>query len=218
MIGNQDPMAGNIDVAVLAPGARREDVQRACRDALRFGCASVCVAPVWVAEAAAELAGSPVAVGAVIGFPLGAATTLTKVFESLECIKHGAIELDVVVHLGAARSGDFKSVREEAKELMKRTSEATHKFILEMSILTDDELRRTVKALVAAGPAFVKTGTGTVGEAVRPEDVARLRKITPRGIAIKAAGGIRTRQHAEALLEAGATRIGTSTPATVLTP
>lgn len=208
---------GCIDLAALAPGTSRDDVLAACREARELHCASVCVSPVWVAEAHKALEGSGVAVGAVIGFPLGASTTLAKMFEALECLKHGASELDIVIHVGGARSGDFRSIKEEAREIRKRTPEAVHKFILEMPLLSDDALKRAVKAVAASGPAFLKTGTGTVGE-VRPEDVARLRKLAPAAIRIKAAGGIRTPEQARDLLAAGADRLGTSTPRVLLAP
>ncbi|MGD8377483.1 MAG: deoxyribose-phosphate aldolase [Acidobacteriota bacterium] len=208
---------GCIDVAVLAPGTTRDDVLAACREARDLRCAAVCVAPVWVAEAHRALEGSAVALSAAIGFPLGASTTLAKVFEALECLKHGATELDIVIHVGAARSGDFRSIKEEAREIRKRTPEAVHKFILEMALLPEDALKRAVKAVAASGPAFLKTGTGTVGE-VRPEDVARLRKLAPTAIRIKAAGGIRTPEQARDLLAAGADRLGTSTARALLGP
>jgi deoxyribose-phosphate aldolase len=199
-----------IDLAVLAPGTGRQEILTACREARELGCASLCVAPAWVEEAYGALEGSAVAVAGVVGFPHGAATTLSKVFEALECIKNGAAELDVVIHVGAARSGDFKSIRREVAEIVKRTPDALHKFIVEMSLLTEDQLRRAVKAVAAADPAFVKSGTGTVGDPVTPGDVELLRRLTPRGVRIKAAGGIRTRAQAEALVAAGADRLGTS--------
>ena len=214
----QEPaaLARRIDLAVLSPGAGREEVRAACREARALGCASVCVAPAWVSEVAAALAGSAVRVGAVVGFPLGATTTLAKVFEALECVKEGAVELDVVIHVGAARSGDYRAVRSEAKEILRRTPEATHKFILEMSLLSERELARTVKAVTAAGPAFLKTGTGTAGPPVEPADVERLRRLVPKAIGIKAAGGIRRREQALALLQAGADRLGCSSPRSIL--
>jgi deoxyribose-phosphate aldolase len=211
-----DPLAARLDVAALAPGTRREDVLRACREARELGCAAVCVAPAWVGEAARALAGSAVAVCGVVGFPLGAATTLGKVFEALECLKAGASELDVVIHVGAARSGDFRAVRDEAKEIVRRTPETVHKFILEWPLLDEGQRRRVVDAVVAASPAFLKTGTGTVGDLVRPEDVESLRRLAPPTVRIKAAGGIRTRPQAEALVQAGADRLGTSTPRALL--
>jgi deoxyribose-phosphate aldolase len=206
-----------IDLAVLAPGTGRREILDACRQARELSCASVCVAPAWVEEAARALEGSAVAVAGVVGFPHGAATTLSKVFEALECIKNGAAELDVVIHVGAARSGDFKAVRREVAEIVKRTPDALHKFIVEMSLLSEDQLRRTVKAVAAADPAFVKSGTGTVGEPVSIADVELLRRLTPPGVRLKAAGGIRTRQQAEALLRAGADRLGTSAVRALLT-
>jgi deoxyribose-phosphate aldolase len=215
---SRDPssLAKTIDLAILAPGVGLREIQDGCREARNLGCASVCVPPAWVGEAARRLAGSDVAVGAVVGFPSGATTTLAKVFEALECVKAGATELDLVVHVGAARSGDFRALRSEAEEILRRTPEATHKFILEMSLLSGSELERAVKAVAAAGPAFLKTGTGTVGEPVTPGDVERLRRLAPRSVRIKAAGGIRDRAAALALLRAGADRLGSSTPRNIL--
>jgi deoxyribose-phosphate aldolase len=203
-------VAARIDLAMLAAGIDRKVIRAGCREARELEVAAVCVAPAWVEEAAERLAGGSVRVCAVVGFPLGATTLLTKVFEALECVKHGAAELDVVLHVGAARSGDFRAVREEARELVERTPEASHKLIVEMALLDEETLRRTVVAAAAAGPAFLKTGTGTAGPGVTPEDVARLRRLTPEGIRLKAAGGIRSASQAEALLRAGADRLGTS--------
>jgi deoxyribose-phosphate aldolase len=205
-----EDLVSRVDLAVLAPGTQLEDVRSACRQARELGCAAVCVAPAWVGEAAKQLEGSTVAVAAVVGFPLGASTTLSKVFESLECIKEGAAELDIVIHVGAALSGDFKAVRNEAREIVKRTPEALHKFILEMGLLPEDTLKRTVKAVAAADPAFLKTGTGTAGPEITAEALQQLRQLTPASIRLKAAGGIRTRAQAEALVAAGADRLGTS--------
>ncbi len=209
-------LASRLEVAVLAPGTQREQVRSACRQARELGCAAVCVAPVWVGEAAKMLQGSSVVVAGVVGFPLGASTTLSKVFEALECIKQGASELDIVIHLGAALSGDFKAVRTEAREIVKRTPEAVHKFILEMGLLPEAILKRTVKAVAAADPAFLKTGTGTVGPDVTVAAVEQLRRLAPASIRLKASGGIRTRGLAEALVAAGADRLGTSRAAELL--
>jgi deoxyribose-phosphate aldolase len=211
-------LAGRVDLAVLAPGSGRDQVRAACKEARDLGCAAVCVAPAWVAEAARALQGSKVAVAAVVGFPLGANTVLSKVFEALECIKDGASELDIVIHVGAACSGDFKVVRKEAAEIVQRTPEAVHKFILEMSLLSETALQRAVKAVSAAEPAFLKTGTGTAGPAVTPEDVERLRRLAPQAVSIKAAGGIRTVRQARALVDAGADRLGTSGARALLSP
>lgn len=208
-MGSTD-LAGRLDLAVLAPGTHRDQVRSACREARELGCAAVCVAPVWVGEAAKMLQGSSVSVAAVIGFPLGASTTLSKVVEALECIKQGASELDIVIHVGAALSGDYKAVRNEAREIVKRTPEVLHKFILEMGLLPEATLKRTVKAVAAADPAFLKTGTGTTGPGITVAAVQQLRQMAPASIRLKASGGIRTRQQAEALLAAGADRLGTS--------
>ena len=208
-MGSND-LASRLDLAVLAPGTHRDQVRSACRQARDLGCAAVCVAPAWVGEAAKMLQGSSVSVAAVVGFPLGASTTLSKVVEALECIKQGATELDIVIHVGAALSGDFKAVRNEAREIVKRTPEALHKFILEMGLLSEATLKRTVKAVAAADPAFLKTGTGTTGPEITVAAVQQLRQMTPASIRLKASGGIRTRQQAEALVAAGADRLGTS--------
>jgi deoxyribose-phosphate aldolase len=209
-------LAARIDVAALSPGADRATVHAACLDARELGCASVCVPPAWVAEAAKQLEGTNVAVCGVVGFPLGATTTLVKVFEALECVKGGATELDIVIHVGGVRSGDIKEMRLEAQELVKRTPECLHKFILEMPLLNVDRLAKVVRSLATAEPAFLKTGTGTVGEPVRPAEIARLRELTPASIRLKAAGGIRDQQTALALVAAGADRLGTSSPRAVL--
>jgi deoxyribose-phosphate aldolase len=215
-IWSRAEVAARIDLAILAPGADRDAARSGCDEAAALGLAAVCVSPIWVREAAERLGRSGVKVAAVVGFPLGATTTLAKVFEALECLKGGAVELDVVLNLGAARAGDARAIREEASEILKRTPEATHKLIVEMNLLDEKALRQTVIAAAAAGPAFLKTGTGTVGAAVSAADVARLRALCPAGIRIKAAGGIRDAAQAAALLEAGADRLGTSAARHVL--
>ena len=146
----------------------------------------------------------------------GDGTTLAKVIEALECIKAGASELDVVIAIGLARSGDFKAVRKEVAEIIQRTPDAIHKFILEIGLLDGEQLRRTVKAVAAAGPEFLKSGTGTSGPPVSVADIEHPRSLTPPGISIKAAGGIRSSEQAAALVKAGADRLGTSTPRVLL--
>ena len=209
-------LAARIDLAALSPGTGKVEVLAACREARELGCAAVCVVPAWVETAAAALQGSGVAVCGVVGFPLGGNTTLTKVFEALECMKAGASEIDIVIHVGAARSGETGLLEAEAREIVKRSPEMLHKFILEVGLLDDNQLKRAVKAVASASPAFLKTGTGMAGPPVTPDDVRKLRSLTPSKIRLKASGGIRTHEEAVALVAAGADRLGTSTPRALL--
>ena len=214
--GARARLARCLDSTLLRPDAGDDDIRELARHARGAGCAAVCVAPARLAAAARELAGSGTALAAAISFPHGAATLSTKSFEALEALRLGAGELDVVCDLDAVRRGDVGALEREMRTLRERTPEAVHKFILEVGLLPERSWRRLGEAVRRAAPAFVKTGTGVHGGPVTVAQVRRLVEAVGPAVRVKAAGGIRTLEQAEALLAAGAARLGTSRAAGLL--
>lgn len=204
-------LARTIDHTLLTATATRVEVRNLCREARENGFAAVCVNPGWVAEAAAQLAGSPVPVATVIAFPLGATSTAAKVAETREALAAGARELDMVMALGMLRGREDDAVTADvaAVAATAATAGALLKVILEMASLSQEEKERAARLAVAGGAHFLKTSTGFAGGAT-VEDVALLRRFAPAGVEVKASGGVRTFAQARAMLAAGATRLGTS--------
>lgn len=203
-------LAARIDHTLLRPGATDEDLERHCREAIDLGFRSVCVHPARLARAGAILAGSGVRLCGVVAFPHGGATLLSKVFEALECWKAGATEVDVVLDLSAIASGDRGRIDLEVRTIMDKTSECAHKFIVETGLFTERQLEPVLGVMNQRRPAFVKSSTGVNGPGASVEAVAFLRSRLHRSIQVKAAGGIRTLEQAAALLDAGASCLGTS--------
>jgi deoxyribose-phosphate aldolase len=208
-----DPaIAGMIDHTILKPEASREDIQRVCREARQYGFAAVCVNPYWVSLARAELAGSHVNVCTVVGFPLGATTAETKMAETACSLRAGAQEIDMVMNVGALRSGDPDAVKLDIQAVTAVAHEAGAlvKVILEAALL-DDAQKITACALAkVAGADFVKTSTGFGPGGATAHDVALMRQAVGPAMGVKAAGGIRTIEDFQAMTAAGATRIGAS--------
>ena len=201
-----------IDHTVLRPDATRDDILKLCREAREFGFASACVNPYWVPVAAAELAGSSVKVCTVAGFPLGATSTEAKVAEAVAAAKAGAHEVDMVINVGALKSGDLDAVQRDIGAVV----EACHganvivKVILETALL-DDHQKAVACALAKLAKAdFVKTSTGFGPAGATVHDVALMRLVVGPEMGVKAAGGIRTLEDLEKMKAAGATRIGAS--------
>ncbi|MGA1263718.1 MAG: deoxyribose-phosphate aldolase [Prochlorothrix sp.] len=201
-------LAPLIDHALLDPLATIDDLKRACGEAEHFGFASVCVYPVQVRQAAELLYGKRPQVCAVVGFPTGASTSEVKLHEAQLAVEQGATELDVVINLGWLRSGQDERVHREIAEICDLTSQPV-KAILELVRLTEAEKQRAAELCLDAGVSFLKTSTGWAGGAT-VADVKFLHDLTRGRVGIKAAGGIRTVEQAIALVEAGATRLGTS--------
>jgi len=201
-------LAPLIDHSLLTPTATPDQVAHYCHEADRFGFASVCVLPVHVRQARELLQGKAPTVTTVIGFPLGANTSAVKLYEAQEATEHGASELDVVINLGWLKAGDCDRIYKEMAALCEETGQCI-KAILEMALLNDNELKLACELCMDAGVAFLKTSTGWQGGAT-VEGVRRLQAISQGRVGIKAAGGIRTPDQAYALVEAGATRLGTS--------
>lgn len=204
-------IANMIDHTLLKPEATKEQIVQLCAEAKQYGFASVCVNPSWVKTAARELSGTDVCVCTVIGFPLGATTPETKAFETKNAIENGAREVDMVINIGALKSGADDWVERDIRAVVEAAAgKALVKVIIETALLTDDEKVRACQLAVKAGADYVKTSTGFSGGGATVEDVALMRKTVGDNVGVKASGGVRDRKTAEAMIEAGATRIGTS--------
>lgn len=206
------PIASYIDHTLLKPEATSDQIDRLCNEAERYRFASVCVNPRYVERCARALAGSPVRVCTVIGFPLGATTTKVKVFETVQAIGHGAREVDMVLAVGALRGREYHAVADDIRAV----TDAAHasgvivKVILETGLLTDVEKVMACLLAVRAGADFVKTSTGFGPGGATVADIALMRAAVGPAIGVKASGGVRSLAAAQALIAAGATRIGTS--------
>jgi deoxyribose-phosphate aldolase len=205
-------IAGLIDHTILKPEATADDVRRICAEALLYQFASVCVNPCWVPLVAKELAGSPVKVCTVVGFPLGANTTWIKVAEAEAAIAVGAQEVDMVLNIGELRAGNHDAVKHEIQSVV----EASHrrgaivKVILETALLDDDQKRVACTLAKAAGADFVKTSTGFGPGGATVHDIELMRFTVGPTMGVKASGGIRTLEDLRAMTTAGASRIGAS--------
>jgi deoxyribose-phosphate aldolase len=205
-------LAGMIDHTLLKPDATPDQIAQLCFEARKYGFASVCINPAWVSLCAQLLQGSPVKVCTVIGFPLGASATEVKVFETQTAISQGAAEIDMVINIGALKARDLELVARDIRGVV----EASHprgaivKVIIEAALLSDEE--KTIASLLSkeAGADFVKTSTGFASGGATAHDVALMRRAVGPEMGIKAAGGVRTYEDAEKMIQAGATRIGAS--------
>jgi deoxyribose-phosphate aldolase len=201
-------IATYIDHALLKPTATTPEVVKCCEEALQFNFPAVCIYPTAVRQAAEILHGKKTQVCTVIGFPTGATTSATKLYEAQEAVENGATELDVVINLGWLKLGESEKIYQEIAQICEETSSVV-KAILETSLLTPTEIRLAAEICMDAGAAYLKTSTGWVGGAT-VADVQLLREVSKGKVGIKASGGIRTIQQAIELIQAGATRLGTS--------
>ena len=203
-------LAKFIDHTILKPEATAHDVTRLCSEAKAHQFAAVCVNPCYVELAATLLAGTGVKVATVIGFPLGANLGVVKAFEAKLAVEQGADEVDMVINIGAAKLGQWDVVLSDIKEVVAGAEGHTVKVIVETSLLTDEEKRTVCQVVLDSGAHYIKTSTGfSTGGATVP-DIALFKSIVGDQIGIKASGGVRTREDAEALVAVGATRLGTS--------
>jgi deoxyribose-phosphate aldolase len=208
-----DPtIAALIDHTILKADATREEVIKVCREARQYNFASVCVNPYWVPLVKAELAGSPVKVCTVVGFPLGATSTEAKVAETAAAVRAGAQEIDMVINVGALKSGDTDAVKQDIQAVVKvaHAAGAIVKVILETALLDDTQKTVASRICKAAGADFVKTSTGFSTSGATAHDIALMRAAVGPELGVKASGGIRTLQDVQAMTAAGATRIGAS--------
>jgi deoxyribose-phosphate aldolase len=211
-------VARTIDHSLLKPELDDQFVEDGCRLAARYEVASVCVRPVDVARAKAILQGSEVAVGTVIGFPHGSSTTATKVAESRRAIEDGATELDMVINIGALKSGRDEDVRDDIAAVVGVAHEAGAivKVIFENAYLDSDEIVRACRAAEAAGADFVKTSTGFAATGATHEDLRLMRETVSPNIQVKAAHGVRTLDALLEVMELGVTRIGATATEAIL--
>lgn len=199
-----------IDHTVLKPDTTRDQVSTLCKEAIEFDFASVCVNPTWVNYCAEALRGTTVKVCTVIGFPLGANTPATKAFETGDAIKNGANEIDMVINVGALKDKNYDLVLEDIKAVVNAANGVLVKVIIETCLLTKEEIEKVCLLAREAKVDFVKTSTGFSTGGATVEDVALMKKTVGEGIEVKASGGVRTYQDMVDMVNAGATRIGTS--------
>jgi deoxyribose-phosphate aldolase len=205
-------VASLIDHTLLKPDAQRSEIEELCREAVQFTFATVCINPTWVALAARLLAGSGVGVCSVVGFPLGATTCDVKGYETQRAIFDGAREIDMVINVGALKSGDLRCVERDIEAVVGpcRASNALSKVIIEAALLTDDEKVTACTLAKAAGADYVKTSTGFGPGGATAADVALMRRIVGADMGVKAAGGVRDLEGMKAMIAAGASRVGAS--------
>ena len=201
-------LSNYIEHSLLKPIATSEEVKQYCNEAIQYSFPTVCIYPVAVKQAADILHNHKTKVCTVIGFPTGAHTSGVKLYEAQEAVDHGAMELDVVINLGWLKSRQSDKIYREIAQICESTGKPV-KAILETTVLTNDEKRLAAEICLDAGVAYLKTSTGWFGGAT-VEDIKLLKQITKGQIGIKASGGIRTVEQAIKLIEAGATRLGTS--------
>src|SRR5580765_3447165 len=204
--------ASLIDHTLLKPEASEKDIKKLCEEAAQFGFASVCVNPGWVKKAAEFLKGTGVPVCTVIGFPLGATLSDVKAYEARRSIMDGAHEVDMVINVGALKSGDDCLVENDIRSVVQVAHEygVTCKVIIEPALLNDDEKIRACEAAKQAGADFVKTSTGFAKGGATVADIALMRRVVGSELGVKASGGVKSMADARAMVEAGATRIGAS--------
>ncbi|MHB0830029.1 deoxyribose-phosphate aldolase [Bacillus licheniformis] len=204
-------IARMIDHTTLKPDTVKSEIEALCKEARVYGFASVCVNPCWVKLCAELLKESEVKVCTVIGFPLGAASPETKAFETRQAIADGAGEVDMVINIGALKDRDTGTVEHDIRAVTDAADgKALVKVIIETSLLTDEEKRLACEPAVKAGADFVKTSTGFSGGGATVRDIKLMREAVGPDIGVKASGGVRDKESALAMIEAGATRIGAS--------
>lgn len=205
-----DEFCGLIDHTLLKPDATPQEIQRVCDEAREYGFASVCVNSCYVAMVNELLTGVEVKPCAVVGFPLGAMDTESKAYEAVTAVQNGAEEIDMVLNIGRLKAGDDGDVFSDMVRVIQAAGDTPVKVILETCLLTDDEKIRACVLAKRAGAAYVKTSTGFSAAGATVEDVALLRRTVGDDMGVKAAGGIRTVGDVLRMMDAGASRIGTS--------
>lgn len=213
-----EQIAKRIDHTLLAAVGNEAEIARICSEAKRYGFATVCVNPYWVPLAAKELAGSGIGVTTVIGFPLGASRTEIKKAEAIDAVGAGATEIDMVINVGALKSGRAEDVRHDIEAVAGACrGRAIVKVIIETCYLTDEEKRQAALICKEAGADYVKTSTGFGTGGATVEDVALIRHVVGPEMGIKASGGVRDLEGARKLIAAGATRLGASSSVAIVT-
>ena len=215
----KEQLAKTIDQTLLNPVATPKDIENLCLNAKKEHFAAVVINPGNIVQAVKILGETDVKVCSVVGYPLGANTIETKIFESRDCIKKGAGELDVVINLGAVKSGNYEYIGRELsimvsvirrEQIVEYNKHINIKVIIETGILSKDEIKKVSSIIGKSGADFIKTSTGFGVKSVELDDVRLIREVVTRNIGVKASGGIKTFEDAQALIDAGATRLGTS--------
>lgn len=212
----KDNIAWIIDHTNLHPDATKSDIEKLCKEALKWGTAAVCVHPYYVDICSKILSDSDVEVCTVIGFPLGANKKEVKAFETENALKDGASELDMVINIGALKNRQYDFVEHDIKAVVKSSGDKIVKVILETALLTKDEIIKAAEIAKIAGADFVKTSTGFAAEGATVENVKLMRETVGKNLGVKAAGGIRDYQTALEMVKAGANRIGASSTAKII--
>ncbi len=203
-------LAKYIDHTILKPDATEEDIRILCEEAKTYGFASVCINPYWVSYAKQLLQDTDVAICTVVGFPLGATPACVKAYETSQAIEDGADEIDMVINIGALKSQDTQTVLEDIKAVVKASKQKLVKVIIETCLLTDEQKRLACQLALEAQADFVKTSTGFSNHGATLEDVALMKSVVKDQAKVKASGGIRDYATAMSMIEAGASRLGTS--------
>lgn len=206
-----------IDHTILKPETNQEQVKKIIEEAKEYDFASVCVNPTWVKYASQELRETNVKVCTVIGFPLGATTPAVKAFETKDAISNGADEIDMVINIGALKTGNYDLVLEDIKAVVEASGDQLVKVIIETCLLTEEEKIKACLLSKEAGADYVKTSTGFSTGGATVADVALMRKTVGSDMGVKASGGARSYEDAIAFIEAGATRIGASSGVAIMT-
>ena len=204
-----------VDHTLLTQTATWEEIKQICDDAIQFGTASVCI-PASYVKRAKEYVGDRMAVCTVIGFPNGYSTTATKVFETKDAIANGADEIDMVINVGALKSGNADLVESDIRAVVEASGDKLVKVIIETCLLTDEEKVEACQLAKLAGADFVKTSTGFSTGGATIEDIELMREAVGPIMGVKASGGARTLEAAQAFIKAGATRIGTSSGVAIM--
>ena len=216
-IKNPQDLAQYIDHTLLRADATLQDIKTLCEEAARHSFKAVCVNPIFVAATRGFLNGTPVMTAAVIGFPLGASLASTKSVETASAIRDGAREIDMVLRLDLAKAGDWGGVEDDIRTVVTAADKHVVKVILETGLLDEDQIARACQAAESAGAQFVKTATGFLGRGASLEDIMLMKKSCSLKMEIKASGGVKTFEQAKALIDAGATRLGTSSGVALVT-
>jgi len=214
----ESQIARFIDHTLLRPEATPEGISRLCEEALKYQFAAVCINPCYAAQAFKILRNSRVKVASVAGFPLGANLTEVKALEAKRAVEDGASEIDMVMNIGAFKNGEYQKVLEDIKAVVEASRPALVKVIVETVLLNEREKEKICQIIEDSGAAFIKTSTGFISEGkAAVEDIILFKKILKKGIKIKASGGIRDFSRARALINCGASRIGTSSGLKIIT-
>lgn len=217
-VGINTELAAMIDHTLLKPEATAAEVETLCKEARQYGFYSVCINTSWVSRCRDLLRGSRVKVCCVVGFPLGAIDFRTKAYETREAIANGADEIDMVINIGALKSGDLDLVEKDIRAVVQAARNKVTKVILETGLLTDEEKVTACQICKKAGATFVKTSTGFAkGSSATEADIMLMRKTVGPRMGVKASGGVRSAADAKKMIAAGATRIGTSSGVAIVT-